>query len=44
MAKMATLKRKKMKVVKRNPKCSTRNPATVGPAKFPRKNEAVHIP
>ncbi len=28
----------------RKPKRSVKNPATVGPAKLPRKKEAVHIP
>ena len=31
-------------VVAENPKCCTVKPATVGPIKFPRKNELVQVP
>ena len=33
-----------MNEAQRNPNSSTKNPATVGPAKLPRKKDAVQIP
>ena len=38
------LKIKRPKVIQRNPKCSTKYPAAVGPIKQPRKKAPVQIP